>query len=871
MDEKMTASLPEGWTIDEEAASELPPGWKIEEEEPEYRDIVSEQLREQGYEPDFSEELERATEYGMAETYRGILSGATFGLTENVPGLKTKNNFASTTGKVIGSFAPLSKLTQVFTGPAMKLAAKSPVFQKQLGSLATMFGVGAASKGIESVAEGEIPSAEDLLEHGAEWAALDALLQGAGFAGRFAKSLLSRSKATGIPRKDIINGINSELKSSGVDMTNPEAVSAKALEILEKETPKGEEVIRRIGVPKKSETPVEKVAQASLKSEPITPKQLKDRKIDDQEINRLSKESVILSEPYQPENVSFAKEAEALENTAIESKIESVGARAATEEDLGNAIREDINANLEAAKKSYAPLYLEAEEAAENIYHNPSNTAREAGNRLNNLERIKTRPENYSSTIRQLETILEDAGYQIQRDQSGTIELIVQNRDVHVSESIELGRRVNNLINYELIDPSVKNILKPVAAAVKQDIRIGLRADPAALEAFELAEAEHARVSELFNKQSIRRIRNSEAGEKITGMTNAPSTLGDLRTVVSPNQMQQIEREMLEKLNNQSFEKAQKQLREIERHLSADNRKLAREIVEAKNPHNPLARRKLAQDAILNDMSNAFTNGTRPEKVLNLWKTPKGQGLVRETFNNSPNWSNVKSYLEKQSFNDMVSSVLSPKGTIDTKKLKNLMKDPGTVNNLRMLGGEEAVSFFRDLDAQVNQLEKNIKLLDRFPKQSDAKLGKSLLKRTKQKNLEKPKATKIAEEKLTQQATIAKESSGEKGRGILKRMAEKDFPIQAKAVKWKEWFAETLGITPKAALSVFSLMKLGLPDTVLTLFGFKILNKLATNPRARDAFKEAAHHYTNPVPFMVAFEHLGDILDEEESSGDNPP
>lgn len=872
--------LPEGFKLkkkEEPERTPLPEGFKLKPKHQgrpeEVRDVVGEQLTAAGIEDE--NELERAAELGTAEGMRGLISGATFGLSKHVPGLKPGENPAATTGEVLGSFLPLSGLMKVFEGPAMKLAAKSPILQRQLGSLATMFGVGAASKGLETVAKGEIPSADELLEHGIEWAALDAILQTAGVGGRFVKGLLSRSKQTGIPRKDILNRTIKQLEESGVDMTNAEAVSAKALQILEAPVTQAEQAAG-IQIAKQEPTKAAEVAQEALKPEKVTPKDLKTRKITDEPVNRLTKESVVLAEPYQPEKMDFSKEAEELERNFVQVEIESAGPRAATEEELGTNIKEDIETQLKERKDEYRPFYKQAQEASETIQHSPKGTAKEAGNKLKEMSRLKTKPAGYESVLTSLENVLSDAGFVIQREggkKKGAIEQIIQEKQVPVSDTIELARRLNEMIDYEAIEPTVKDALKSVVRAAKRDIREGLAANPDALAAFELAEEAHARTASRFSKDSIRKVRGQGASEKIGKMIESPSMLGDLREVLSPEQMMQVEREILEKLNNQTFEKAQKQLREVEKHLSKENQKLAREIVEAKNPHNPAAKKKLTQDAIITDMSNAFTNGTRPSKTLELWKTTKGQKLVKESFHNSPNWPEVKNYLEKQSFNDMVASVTKD-GKIDLKKLNTFMRDPAVVNTIRAQGGEEAVTFFKSIDSQVKQLEQNLKMLEKLPTKEEIDRSRKFLKESPgQRKLEKGIAkTKRVEREtaelgqgaLETQRAIRKETSGERGSQILKRMVEKDFPIQAKIKKWREWFTDTMGLNEKGLLSVFGLMKLGLPNTVISLISYRLFNKLLTSPRLRRAFTEAAKHRSNPLSFILAIENLGKQMNEEE-------
>src|ERR1700722_7750591 len=869
--------LTQGWTVDEEPKKKentLTEGWTVEEpKKSPVHDVISEESREKGFEPEAEGEFERAAELGTAEGIRGLLSGVTFGLSEKVPGLEAGENIASGTGKAVGALLPITKLYNFFGGALTKLAAKSPILQKQATGLANLLGIttaGVAHFEAEELVKGRQPSAEELLDKGLEWASIDIGLGILGKSYQFTKGLFSKGGKQGA--YEVLDNVVTKIKDSGVDLNQPEKVAQTALEILEKEP---ELATRELKVASKAQEPIETLAQERFTQEAVSPQDLKGKKITQEKLTPLIQETRYNAEAYQPENINFVYEAEALENSAIEKQIETIGERAPSEQELGTGIKEDIEKNLHEAREGYKPLYTEAEEAAEGIMHNPEGTAKEAGNKLKKLESptagkpLKAKPPEYESTMNKLEGILEDSGYTIQRapapkGQRGAIELIVQNGEVPVANSIELGRRVNNLINYETIDPTVKNILKPVAAAIKQDVRIGLKANPDALTAYELAEAEHARVANLYNKDSIRAIRQKEAGERAAQAIKSPTAVEDMRNVLSPKQMLQIEREILEKMNEMNYEKAAKTYREMQKQLSADTRKIAKDIVESKNPHNLQFRKKQTQEGILNDMSNAFTTGARPEKTLNLWKTQKGQKIIKDTFKDSPNWTPVKEYLEKQTLNDMISSITSPSGVIDVKKLKPFLKDAAAMNNLRELGGEEAVQFFRGLEAEVNVLDKNVKMLDRIPTKSEAKRGKDLIAKTKAKNIKKPKVAKAGEEAIETGVRRKKETTGEKGQKLLERMAAKDFPVQAKMKKWNAWFADALGLTPKAAMGVFALMKLGLPNTVITLVGRKLLTKMATSPAVRRAWKQAAKHQNDPIKFLAAWEHLGDVLDEEE-------
>lgn len=810
---------------------------------------------------------------------QGALSELTFGHSEKIPGLEPQEGEEGSAnfGKLIGSLPLFETLSKVFAGPALKLASKSPIFQKQLASLATMFGVGFTEKGIEKVAHGEMPSLDEMLEHGADWAKLDGLLQLGGATGKFAYQLSKSLLGKAFGKTEAVNRVYQKLIDSGVDMTNPDRVSAKALEILNEPLTDAEiQAAEKLKLPKKELSKETELAKDIIGKEEITSKDLKTRKITDEPVNRLTKESVSLAEPYQPKG-DFTQESDKLAQDALYTQLELSAPRAASEEVLGNSIREDINKELESLKKEYRPLYEYAETRAEDLTHYPDKTAEVAKNKLNKLSKGATKPEGYAPTIKKLEDVLKDLGYVIEKDNAGKIVQVIRDSNVRVSESIELARRLNEIVDFEAIEPQVKDALKGVVKQLKQDIREGLKADPQALAAFEMAEKEHARVAGLYGKDSILNIRGQQAGEKISKLAESPSVLGDLKKTLSSQQMAQVEREILEKLNTQNYEKGKKTLREIDQHLSEKNKKLAREIVESKNSHNPEALRKLEKSGILDDMSKSITNGSRPDKTLKLWKTRKGQKLVKEAFHNSPNWPQVKSYLEKQSFNDMVSSVLKD-GKIDLKKFKTFMEDPAVMFNIREQGGEEALHFFRELNGRVNQLEKNVKLLDHLPSKSEINRGKELLKRTKEKNKFPNKEKSVAERTLADKRAREKETSLEKGNKILERMSRKDYPIQKKIDDWKEWFKDTMGLNSQAAMTVFGLAKLtgpgigayafGVPNTIAALVGYKMMNYMLTNPKVRKAFVNATKHQVNSFEFILALNKLNESIEEAESEED---
>lgn len=894
--------LPQGWSVrraepeqitavnEQEDNPDLPKGWSVRKAEPQDiqeeqqieaeqgidvneaqgRDVVSEQQQAAGMEPDFGEELERAAERGTAEATRGLLSGFSFGQSEKVPGLKTGENIASGTGKAVGSFIPITGALKIFHAPLVKAAAGSPVLKRTLGVVADLTGAavtGAAVNLAEQKArKDEMPSVTEMLEHGGTWLALDAALQLAGAGGRFTKALLTSAKSQKQTVGSMLNRVATGIESSGE--RRPDRVEKLAFDLLGQETEAASKAIKPSkktpGELQKEQTA--KAAEESFaKREATNPKDITTKKITE-ENSPLLKQEIQLAEPYKPYEVNFSKQAEALEKSAIEAEIETVGTKAATEEELGINIKNDIEAQRKTARAENKPYYETAQIAAAETGYTPAKTAKVAGDELLELIKFKTKPEGYQATIKHLTNVIEDSGYKIIRNEAGQITEILSEGPVLVSDIMELGRRLNEIADYEAIEPSVKDAIKKVVKAVKQDVRDGLAQNPEAFKAFERAEKKHAETAEKFGRDSIEKIRTTEAGERVASMTKSPTTLKDLKQVLSPEQMLQVERDMLERLNRESFDKAKKMFDQNQSFMTEHNRKIAQNIIESKNPHNPRFRVKQAKQGILEDMSKSFNTGERPEKTLNLWKTAKGQKLVKEAIHGSPNARVIEEYLSKQTFNDMASTVIKD-GKLDLAEYKKFTKDPNFMASVYEVGGKDAVHFFEGLESQVKQYQKNIQFLDRIPTEMEAKKGMDILKRAKEKQVP-TKETKIAKEAFETQQAIKEETTGIKGKNLLQRMADKDFKHQARINKWGDWFKDTLGFSAKAGMSFFSIAKfgwlVGIPSSVATVIGFRLMNKMLTSPRVRRAVSEAFKTRNDPINALIAWDRVGELLDETE-------
>lgn len=816
--------LPQGYEIVEEEKQELPEGYEVVGEAPEYTDVVSKNLREQGYEPDFSEELERASEHGQRQFWLGFKKGATDIVPKPLQGAigllpEPEPGFAASAGEFAGSTIPIS---QYLKGSKVlyNAAQKSPYFKKTLGALGNLTGAflgGAGYEASKDIAKGELPDVNTVLEHGAEWALLDIALRAAGAGGSFAVNLLKKSKETGQPEWKVVNEVYNTLKEQGVDVSKDARIEAKALSVLEdigKETPKD---LRKTVTPKKVESMQKSVDDLA---QPIP-------------------------EP-QPESLNVNRVVEDVERKAIEDRIASVGKESIDEAALGGKVQKGIEKAKKLAKEEYKPYYDVVEQETASIVADPTSTARVAGELIQVLEELKTRPAGYSTVINTIEDVLKDIGYVVQRDKStGAIEHILKETEPSLNKLIELGRRLNEVVEYDVLDRTVKDRINPVVRAVKNDIKEALGNVSEDLRAsWELAEEAFGVNARKFGRDSIRKIRSNQSLENIPRTVESATALNDLRAVLPPAEMRDVERNLLDRMNRMSEGKAKDFLRKVRSGLSKESQQIADDIVQSKKPINKQSiesRRDRLAEAVDEDLASSMNTGKRPNKTLELWQNPRGRKLVKESLETHPQKKELIKYLENQTLQDMAQSIVNKNGGIDAAKLKQLMENPAIRSNLRELGGEEAVNFFENLAQETEKFKRNAEKL------VTEKLG----------------VKKGTEYEVTPHGQIKYKvdtaSKGERGKQLIKRGVEHTFPLASKIQK----ALDSLGFTGKVTLNLFTLIKFGFLKGALVPIGVNAVKKLATSSKARHAFKKVAQQQHDPIAFIAAVEELGKALEED--------
>lgn len=832
----------------------------------------------------------------ILEASKGFVSGVTAGVSRLIPGMKPEGGegFA---GEVAGSIFPIGWLIKGASIPLRALASKSPILQNQMKAFANLTGVatagavhGALDQATES-GEIEIPSVNDVLNHGAAWAAIDAGINLLGWSGRFGKALWNKVSTSGSPVNKVLAEVAEKVGTG--DKAAEKAISileGKPLEKVEREV----KLAQKTAEPTKSEQVAQKTLQERTQERAVD---LRDRKVSQKDFTKLEESMGPQSKPYLPAEFEADKIAEEAISQDLSNRIENISQRATSERELGQNIKADLERGFKATTKETDALYDIAKKVEGTTSANLESTANAIVKQLKNLQRhgLKTKPAGYAQAEKQLIGVLEDLGYAITQDEAGMISDAILNKPVSLAQSVEVKKRLNKIINYDLLETGAQDFLKDPAAKLRQDIRNGYGPkNSVSRDAFEKAESRFGEIAEKKGKKTITNMRYTESPESIAKIIKTPSGLADVKDVVSKEQFAQIERELLEHMKGMNEDRAAKYYREVRDSMSPDVRTVAEEIIASKapatSPTRRVAQRNKVQEMFLDDIAKASVTGQRADNALKLWKTKEGQQLIKHALEENPNKKEIIKYLSEQSLHDLQASVVSPNGEINFKKFNEFLKDPATAENVRLVAGEEGLNFLKQLETLSQRAQKNKSILEGRIDKGSAKerekinqeldrLGKQRLEDIKSKNTKPTKAESAYQETFGKEPTANRKETQKsletKGKERFKRSREKrenltkDEKLAAEALEKSgliyklDDLLSSYGIKGKLFLTALGMSQYGFIPGAGAAASAQIILMLAKNKSVQHALKKAAGPRTDPKHFLQAFEAMMKAQDED--------
>lgn len=199
---------------------------------------------------EYAESLNTLHKFQQSKGFvKGLASGVSLGASEYIPGMdKQEDDLLHSVGELAGSIAPIEGIYSLLGKPLVKLAAKSPYAKNALLSLARITGFGLSGATYESAKDviktGEAPSIDDVVKHGASWAAFDGALQVAGKAISWTSKLRELSKYNkNLSQQAILDDVIAKLSKENINPeANPVEYAERAEQLLDEQLPKEPEV-----------------------------------------------------------------------------------------------------------------------------------------------------------------------------------------------------------------------------------------------------------------------------------------------------------------------------------------------------------------------------------------------------------------------------------------------------------------------------------------------------------------------------------------------------------------------------------------------------------------------------------------------------
>jgi hypothetical protein len=368
-------------------------------------------------------------------------------------------------------------------------------------------------------------------------------------------------------------------------------------------------------------------------------------------------------------------------------------------------VGEHVENSYQKEREAYKKLYEEAGKRARSIKHTPTESTDLAASLLKKIRNVDTTAPGYEAVAKALTTAMTDLGVSIE-NVGGQAKIIT--KPVTIDKLQDVAIRLGEIVNYENLTPSIKDLIKPLVSQLKQEIRTGLKKEsPLGFIAFDKAEKAYAKTAERFGNDAIMKLRKTETPENLTNFFSSPSNYKRLKEVTDQNFLNIADRQIIEELAAKNTDTAKKELRHLEQYLGQSNKDLANNLIDLGDKLTAPGQKAILQQRILEDAQRAIVSGERPNLIMKSMQTPEGYNIVKQTLERTPKGKEVFKVMQKQFVQDLFQSVLDDSGKINWSKAANLVKDPQVKSVLRSIGGEDLINFFRSMEKYGTNIQNN--------------------------------------------------------------------------------------------------------------------------------------------------------------------
>jgi len=378
---------------------------------------------------------------------------------------------------------------------------------------------------------------------------------------------------------------------------------------------------------------------------------------------------------------------------------------ARTQKEAWKNVGNFVEKNFEEAQNQYKTMYDAVESGSKDLGVIPRETTRVAKNISDSLEEslLKISEEApIRSTINDLLKQLEPM------TQGNLVEL-------PMNKIMATKRSVNRLISRskQALDviPNANDLLFPIAKSLKLDITEALGAKPGLQNLYKNAENLFAETQNVFNNDSVLKLRRASSPEELSSFFSRPSNLQKLKPSLGGNKdvNKYVDRMVIEDVAKKGTESSQESLRELKDFLTPEAAKLGDELLEYGNKLTSRGQQALTRRAILEDLQKSYTTGSRPDYIYKQMMTKEGLNLVNRTLSASPKGNRALNILKNQFVDETIGSVLE-NGKINYSKTSNLIANPQTEKIFLDIVGKDGTEVLKKMSIYGKNLNANLAL-----------------------------------------------------------------------------------------------------------------------------------------------------------------
>ncbi len=414
-----------------------------------------------------------------------------------------------------------------------------------------------------------------------------------------------------------------------------------------------------------------------------------------------------------------------------EAAIRSISPKVAHSEAAWNMVAEGVNKELKQARDQYRGLYRASEQQARKMEYLFTETATEAKKLQKQLKKITTKGKGQSEIERALGSTITDLTIKPMSQKKfakALTKLMSANKDskiidftevqkllegkklTTVDKAMALKRNLSDVINYEDLSPSVKDLLRPLVKTLKGEILEALDPRPLVKTAYQKAESKFASTAKTFNKDAITFLRAKDAPETAASKFLVGSNVKYLKDALkgSPDAWEAVEGQILKEISKKSVDSGREILKEVGPHLTTNARKVAEDLISMGDKLTSKGAQNIMRAKMLESIQTAVSTGQRPDYALKLMQNPIGYKQVKNALSRSPKGNKMWKALQSQAVEDIFQSTLDKNKQIDWNKAKDLLRDPHVNKIIKDAVGQEGLKFFKELTKYGKNIVQNL-------------------------------------------------------------------------------------------------------------------------------------------------------------------